>query len=366
MSGRERFLAALINKKPDRLPCQVHDWMSYYLDNFLHGISDIEAYKLFKMDPVLYRSPNYIYDPKDLANWYRRDISLGKDETGQQKWRVEVTTPDGILTQEGVNGKYTSFITKFFIEDELDFEIWDKYVPVPKKVDWSPVIEAKKLVGDTGIVRGPFWDFGQGSPWQSFSSYLKNTQDAILDCIDTPAWVHLVLNSMLEKKLKVIDRAGKFELDVVETGGGNGSTTTISPALHKEFCVPYDKIQHDAIHKAGSLVSHHLCGGIMPILDLVIENGADALETMTPKELGGDADLAEAERRIGDKICFIGGFDQTLGFEKGNKKSIYEMVEKLFYSCPNGGYICSPSDHFFLGKPENIQHFADACKSMKY
>ena len=31
MTGRERFLAAIHNQKPDRLPCQVHGWMWYYL-----------------------------------------------------------------------------------------------------------------------------------------------------------------------------------------------------------------------------------------------------------------------------------------------------------------------------------------------
>ena len=27
MTGRERFLTAIANKKPDRLPVQVHSWM---------------------------------------------------------------------------------------------------------------------------------------------------------------------------------------------------------------------------------------------------------------------------------------------------------------------------------------------------
>ena len=38
--------------------------------------------------------------------------------------------------------------------------------------------------------------------------------------------------------------------------------------------------------------------------------GPDAMETFTPPDMGGDVDLAEAKRRIGDKVCMIGGFDQ--------------------------------------------------------
>jgi len=36
----------------------------------------------------------------------------------------------------------------------------------------------------------------------------------------------------------------------------------------------------------------------------------DAMETFTPPGMGGDVDIAEAKRRIGDRVCMIGGFDQ--------------------------------------------------------
>ena len=32
----------------------------------------------------------------------------------------------------------------------------------------------------------------------------------------------------------------------------------------------------------------------------------------------------------------------------------------------HAGYIISPSDHFFLGAPENIQAFADAAHECRY
>jgi uroporphyrinogen decarboxylase len=183
---------------------------------------------------------------------------------------------------------------------------------------------------------------------------------------DSPEWVHYVMEQLLNKKLEVIDKAGKIELDLVETGGGAGSSTVISPNLHKEFCLPYDKIQHKALHAAGTKTVYHLCGGLMPLLEIVAENGADGLETMTPIDMGGDCDLAEATKRVGDKLFFIGGFDQNAGFEKGDRTNIREQVFKLFSVCPDGGYICSPSDHFFFGSPENIKEFVKAAKECIY
>lgn len=61
MTGRERFLTAISNGKPDRLPCQVHSWMQYYLDTYLHGMDQYQAYEYFDMDPVIYVSPRFIY-----------------------------------------------------------------------------------------------------------------------------------------------------------------------------------------------------------------------------------------------------------------------------------------------------------------
>jgi uroporphyrinogen decarboxylase len=365
MTGRERYLTAIHNQKPDRLPCQVHSWMKYYLDTYLKGMDQYQAYEYFGMDPVIYTGPDFIYAGKDQANWIVNHRDLGVDKDGNHQWRATITTPGGALTTRGAYNQFTPWTTEFLIKNEQDFEIWNKYVPVPQKVDWTPVIEAKKRIGDTGIVRGGYYDFGQGSPWQSFC-ILFDTEPAIMASFDKPDWMHYVLNSMLEKKMAVIERGGKFEMDLIETGGGAGSSTVISPSLQREFCLPYDKKQHAAIHAAGAKVVYHLCGGLMPMLDIVVENGADGLETMTPPEMGGDCNLAEATRRVGDKLFFIGGFDQNAGFESGNPKVVREMVHRLFETCPDGGYICSPSDHFFFGDPDNIRAFVAAAKECIY
>lgn len=365
MKGRERFLTAINNQKPDRLPCQVHSWMQYYLKTYLNGMDQYRAYEYFGMDPVIYVSPGYKYDEKDLANWEVKYYDLGVDEDGNHHWRRTITTPDGVLTEKGAYNEFTPWTMEYIIKDEESFEIWNKYVPVPVSVDWTPVIEAKKRIGDNGIVRSGFFDFGQGSPWQSFLT-MYNTEQAIMDCYDKPDWIHHVLDSLLKKKLSVIEKAGNFELDLVETGGGAGSSTVISPSLHREFCLPYDQIQHKALHEAGTKVVYHLCGGLMPLLEIVAQNGADGLETMTPPEMGGDCNMEEATRRVGDKLFFIGGFDQNAGFENGTPQKVKELVYKLHSDCPNGGYICSPSDHFFFGDPENIKAFVEAARECVY
>jgi uroporphyrinogen-III decarboxylase len=154
---------------------------------------------------------------------------------------------------------------------------------------------------------------------------------------------------------------------MVETGGGAGSNTVISPKMFEEFCLPYDQRQHAALRETGVKIVYHLCGGLMHMLDLVTQNGAHGLETMTPPSMGGDCDLGEASRRVGDRLFFIGGFDQNAGLEHGTPERARQLVFDCFEATKDhAGYILAPSDHFFHGAPENIQAFADAARECRY
>ena len=71
MTSRERMLTALDNGRPDRLPCQVHGWMQYYLDSYLDGCYWFEAYARFDMDYAIYVNPVY---KEKYGSWqYWRD-----------------------------------------------------------------------------------------------------------------------------------------------------------------------------------------------------------------------------------------------------------------------------------------------------
>ena len=365
MNGRERLLTAINNKKPDRLPCQVHSWMQYYLNTYLGGIDQFAACEYFGMDSVIYTGGMYQYKPEVLAKWEAKGQVGKPDAEGQFDWQTTFVTPKGNLNIKGSTNKFTFWETEHMVKDERDFELFKEFFPEPYTCDWSGVNAVKKRIGNTGITRGTSYAYGQIAPWQTLC-YLMGTEKTIFKAIDEPGWTHYALDAICSKYERAIEAAGKIELDLVETGGGAASSTVISPAMHMEFCLPYDKRQHAALKVQGAKIVYHLCGGHMPLLETVAENGADCLETMTPPGMGADCRLAEAKRRVGDRLAFIGGFDQNAGFEKGNPELIQKMVRELFEACPGGGYICSPSDHFFFGSPENIRAFVQACKDCRY
>jgi len=366
MNSRERMLTALNNGRPDRLPCQVHGWIDYYLRTYLGGMDWYQAYERFGMDYAIYVSPTYRYSDRDLARWRPERRELGIDSSGNYHWEETITTPKGALHHAGSYNEITAWETEPLVKTEADFALWDAYLPLPVSADLTLIQEARDKLGDRGIVRSHPFSAGQGSPWQSFC-ILTGTQEAIMMAIDTPDFVHHALNSILQKTLKVTELWRGTSADMVETGGGAGSNTVISPKMFREFCLPYDRIQHAALHAVGVKIVYHLCGGLMHMLEMVAENGADGLETMTPPSMGGDCDLAEASRRVGDRLFFIGGFDQNAGFEHGTPEAARRLVFEAFEATKDhAGYIIAPSDHFFHGDPANLQAFADACKECVY
>lgn len=366
MTSRERMLTALDNGKPDRLPCQVHDWMPYYLKNYLDGMDRWEAFERFGMDYAIYISPKYSYAEKSLSNWLVKETDLGIDESGNRRVAVEIMTPKGKLQKRVTHTDVTSYDSEYLLKNMKDFEIWNEFYPLPISVDFNPIQKVKDRLGDRGIIRSHPFSPGQGSPWQSFC-ILFGTEHAIMLGLEEPQTLHHILESIVQKTLRVTEMWKGTPADMVEVGGGAGSSTVISPDFYREFGLPYDQRQNKLFHDVGLKVSNHFCGGVMPMLDLVIESGADGLETMTPLAMGGDCNLREASRSVGDKLFFIGGFDQNAGFENGTPEAARRLVFECFEATKdNAGFILCPSDHFFHGDPACLQAFADAARECEY
>jgi len=260
----------------------------------------------------------------------------------------------------------TDYDTEYLLKDLSDFEVWNEFYPVPTGIDLAPIQEAKDRLGDRGIIRSHPFSPGQGSPWQSFCT-LYGTETSIMLGIDEPETLHHVLEAIVQKTLRVTEMWEGTPADMVEVGGGAGGSTVISPNFYREFGLPYDQRQNKLLKDVGLKVVNHFCGGLMPMLDLVVESGADGLETMTPVAMGGDCDLKEASSRVGEDLFFIGGFDQNAGFESGTPESARKLVFDCFEATKDqAGYILCPSDHFFNGAPECIQAFVDAAKECQY
>jgi hypothetical protein len=385
MSPKRRLLAALERRVPDRLPVTTHHLMSWFLRRHLGGASHAEFFERFGMDPIRWVTPHRpdeaageYYDPGQGEPGFLESRRIASDswrvtaepvgEPPRAAVRYTVHTPGGRLTTTLEANEQTTWVTEHLVKAKRDVDLIARYATAPK-CDVAAVNRAADEAGDGALVRGHvccFDIFGQPGTWQD-ACCLVGTQRLILESYDDRPWVRELLETLNRRKLVYIRSTRGARFDLKELGGGDASTTVISPAIFNELVAPYDARLVAAAHEAGQRIVYHTCGGMMPILEDIAAMGADAMETFTLPGLGGDVDLAAAKRRIGDRVCLIGGFDQGRFFARSTPAGTRAEVRRLFEAAGGGGgYILAPSDHFFDADPALIEAFADEARRCAY
>ncbi|HUT89473.1 MAG TPA: uroporphyrinogen decarboxylase family protein [Thermoguttaceae bacterium] len=371
MTSKERLLCALDGGKPDRLPVSLHQWQPYHLEEYLGGITALEAFERFGMDAQIqyFESMGQFWlveaDFSRFSTYeWIDEATVVSDDPDNRIVHHAIRTPEGTLTYKTAGDRKTTWITEYLIKQDDDVQLLRKYMPVPE-LDLAPIEALYDEIGDRGILRGFVWG-DQVGPWQH-ACCLADVNKLILRAIDEPGWLHELLGILLEKKLRFIESMKGAKFDLVETGGGASSSTVISPKLHEEFCLPYDRRIHDALGDLGFRVTYHTCGGTLGIEEHIVANGCDASETLAPTSVGGNQEPWDFARKIDGRVALIGGVDQHNVLTDGTPDEIRAMVHKLFDSVgAGGGYVCSLSDHFFETPPEKLRIYAEAARECVY
>jgi len=378
MTHKERLLNALRRGKPDRLPVTTHHLMQYFLDKYFGGQSSQAFFEHFDLDAITWpvcHKPNDalgdFFDPLQgepgflearrvwSESWqtYAEDISTD----GCQATRYRFVTPKGTLTMATQSNEQTTWVVEHPVKEKSDIDLIGEYATHPF-CDVEAVSRVAEEYGERGLVRShvPCFDvFGQPGTWQD-ACCLYGTEQLILATYDDPAWVHEFLGILFRRKQTYIRSMAGAKLDLVELGGGSASTTVISPKIFDHFVAPYDSELIALAHGAGQRIVYHTCGGMMPILERIAAMQPDAMETLTPSGMGGDMELAKAKKRIGEKVCMIGGFDQFHYLSRCSPEETRAAVRACFEAAgEGGGYILCPSDHFFDADLKLIEAFAD-------
>ena len=385
MNSKERFLKAIKREKGDRLPVTTHHLMPSFLDNIMNGLSAQQFFDQFGLDPITWEmaftfdaDKGEFHDPTHTNlgflearrvctdNWRFKIEDIANQNYPTQ--RFSIITPRKTLSMILQSNIHTTWVEEYLIKEKSDIDILAEYMPAPK-CDVEAINKAADAYGDRGLVRGHiccFDGFGQPGTWQD-AACIVGIVPLIMSTFDDAEWLHTLLGILQARKLSYIRSLKGARYDILELGGGDASTTVISPDIFNEYVAPYDAPLIDEAHKAGQRIVYHTCGGMMPILEDIANMGPDAMETFTPKAIGADVDLAEAKRRIGDKVCMIGGFDQVNFFKGCTPQQTRAEVRRCFEEAGDGGgYILSPSDHFFDADLKLLEAFADEAHKCIY
>ncbi len=357
MNSRERLIASLNRQCPDHLPATTHHLMPSFLSS-VGGISEQEFFNRFGLDAIRWVAGLRPVRGARDEDW--RVERKGIADPTNRTTRFHIVTPRGSLSMLLQDDGRTEWVRERLIKKKGDLDLIERFAPVPL-CDVSQVNHEADAFGDRGIVRGAvpgFPIYGQPGCWQD-AAVLFGIEALIMMTFDDPGWVLELLAILRRRKLSWVQSAKGARFDLVELGGGDASATVISPRIFERFVAPFDEPLIAAAHESGLRVVYHTCGGMMPILEQIADMGPDAMETFTPPSMGGDADLSEAKRRIGDRACMIGGFDQFHHFVGCSPVATRKAVRRCFRDAGPGGYILAPSDHFFEAEEALLRAYAN-------
>ena len=358
LNSKERVMLAMERKQADRVP--VYPVFTEYHGAKVAGIkySEVSLNPKLRNELILRIGMQYGFDgvtlyydsPKD---WDKNLIVVEKD--GERFFQDRLT---GIFLSRipeddmPVPLNVTPIIQK---EADLDkirvpksSEYWDK-----KQMD--SVRDAVKNYGDRIFITGHC-----AAQSMNYLAATRGSDQAMLDLIDNPSFAKQVMNIGTEISIELGKAYIEAGVHGIYIGDAWASCSIISPAQYREFCLPLHKKVTEIFHSFGVKVYLHICGNSSPILELMAETGVDAIEPLDP--LGG-VDIADAKKRVGNRVCLMGGVNTLTLLHGTLEQVVAEAKQCIENGAANGGYMLGSGDDIPQAAPrENIAALVDTAK----
>jgi uroporphyrinogen-III decarboxylase len=185
-----------------------------------------------------------------------------------------------------------------------------------------------------------------------------------------PEYVNKVFDIECERAIETFKKyyaAFGDDIDIVYIDGTDFGTQRgpmINPETFKEMYVPHYKKMCDWVHKnTGWKTLKHCCGGIFPLIPLIIEAGLDAINPVQCSANGMDPQTLK--KTYGKDILFWGaGVDTQKTLPFGTPEEVRRQVlERLEIFSKDGGFIFNTIHNIQANTPvKNIAAMIEAIK----
>ena len=162
-----------------------------------------------------------------------------------------------------------------------------------------------------------------------------------------------------------------YALDQIQYGGVQSvhiscpyaGSSFISKAYYRRFVLPSIQDLAQALQPLGVFSYVHNCGFIGDRLELIADSGVDGIECMDPPPLG-DVELADAKRRVGNRIFLRGNLDSVNILWRADEDTFVRNVRATIEAGkPGGGYIlgsaCSVAPEALPSRMERLVDMAE-------
>lgn len=333
MTGRERWLAVLERRTPDRVPMDYWGTEEATSNLCRHlGCDFEEACRRLHIDVPLTVSGRYIGSPipenTDIFGIRRKCVQYGSGVY----WEAENAPLADFSSVDEIEANYA----------------WPK-------ADWWDYSHLREAIRghDDRIIRG-----GGSEPMLVYKC-LRGEEQAFMDLLINPEIVQYALGKLFDlayqDTLRIFESIpGAVSITYVAEDLGGQDGLMYSPDQIHTFLFPGMKRMMDLTRQHGSHVFTHTDGAVRAIIPDLIALGMEVLNPIqwpcAGMERGG------LKRDFGDKIIFHGAVDNQHVLPFGTVEEVRnEVIENLRTLGAGGGYILAPCHNIQpLTPPENI------------
>jgi len=334
MTPRERWLAVLQRRKPDRVPMDYWgtEEASAMLRKHLGCRTIDQALAKLHVDYVVKLKPEY-RGPRLLRRTDVFGCKYSSMDYGSGAYDECMYSPlAGFDSVEEIERQY-----------RWPNPDWWDYRGIPGQIRGREMYP----------IRG-----GGSEPFLTYK-YLRGQEQAFVDLIEHPDIVHYCLGKLFdlayENTVRIYEQIpGKVMMSYVAEDMGGQNDLMISPAHIREFLLPGMKRIIDLAHGAHVYVFHHNDGNIRRIIPDMVAAGIDLLNPIQWWNTG--LDRAELKREFGDRLVFHGAMDNQNTLPFGSREEVIrEVRDNLEILGQGGGYILAPCHNIQSITPvENI------------
>lgn len=363
MTSKERILAALRHKKPDRIP-----WAPLIDDYFTSSLPEnmamnvVETLRYIGADIMERHVPTFTSliprvngvtsKPENPVIQDKIQLTITKQMgdiklTAQtDKKRGEVLhiyeTPLGILKERSIFTKTSPFIPfpiEYKIKKRGDLKIYKYFIENLKYEPYFNEFQKEAdYIGDDGLATTS----GPCTPLLTLLQIDMGLERFYYYLSDYPQEMEKLLTIMQERNKEIYRIIAKSPAEVV-IDYENTSTTLHSPKIYERYCLGQLNEYADILHKENKIFLIHRCGKLKNLMDLIDKGEEDGTIDVTPRPTG-DLNMAEALKAWGKSKVVMGGIDPT-AFTGLSSEKIKEYVKKLLKEV-------SPGDNFILGSAD--------------
>jgi uroporphyrinogen decarboxylase len=364
MTSKERVLAAINHKIPDKVPTDLGTTNCTSIVKItyekLKKEFHIEAPNVSLFDPFqIMQVDEAVLEYLEIDT---RAVPGNYDEYEQKQWIDEKTYKDmfDVTFKMPENGLYFDFYDYPLAKYETLEEIKDNY-------QWPEPVNPKEIIGLADKVKklhdenkyAIVGDIVNSGIWER-SENLRGFENFLMDIIVNKDIAHYVLENMVEHQKKRMEQylsvVGPY-LDVVFVGDdlATNQSTVMSIETFREMVKPYFKDYWSFIKKRTpkAKLMYHSCGAIVPFLDDLIEIGVDILNPIQVNANGMDTKLLK--ERFGDRLCFWGAVDAHEVMRIGSVADVEKEVRRRVNDLGPDGYVLSENHNVQADIPvENV------------